>query len=315
MIKQLIIQLNSDCNLNCRYCYSVNKIDLDKNNINKTVGEVLKKFPNINNVTLTGGEPLLKYEFLIEMLKNLKDKKNKTILTNGFLLSKDKIRKFKELDTKLRISIDSFCHGEKKINRFLKELILENNDYLKQASKVITEENLNFAYEDFVGLVKLGFNDIDVIPEMYKDWGRKERYEMLEQLNKVILFARKNNIKTNLTDKKTKKNRYYDCDKIRILPDGTISLCNSLNSTKKTYFLKNNEISRFPEFRDNIVKYALERLHSKAWFREEYLDNFCLIDCFYYNIINNQTDKWVLSAIELFPKIHGITKAEASRGL
>lgn len=59
MINELIVQLNSNCNLNCCYCYSKNKFIIDKENIRESVKKIIKNYKTINTITITGGEPLL----------------------------------------------------------------------------------------------------------------------------------------------------------------------------------------------------------------------------------------------------------------
>jgi molybdenum cofactor biosynthesis enzyme MoaA len=70
MIRSLIIQINSKCNINCSYCYSKNKFNYNKNRLDYSICKILKKF-DIKDATITGGEPLLDYKFLLKKKKKI----------------------------------------------------------------------------------------------------------------------------------------------------------------------------------------------------------------------------------------------------
>ena len=307
MVNNLIIQLNSDCNLNCSYCYAKNKFITNKKNIKKSIQKIIKKY-KIINVTITGGEPLLEYKFLIEILNNLKNKNmEKFVLTNGTLLNDSMLKELKDLNTKLRIGIDSFFVNEKRPNKKLVELIKKNK--IRYASKVMTKKNLKYLYSDFLNLANIGFKDIDIIPQMYIYWSNKEIDFISKEIKKVIIHCLKNEININLLGLKD-KNRYYRCNKIRVLPDGDISFCNSLNSVKKAFFLKNKRLNQFELFKKKTIKFALENYSRKRWFKEKYLNNFCMIDAFYYSYINNKNSKWIISVVDLFSTLNNIIERE-----
>ncbi len=95
------------CNLRCGYCHNPDTWDGD---INKeyTVEELSKMVLRYKNyygdeggVTVTGGEPLLQIDFIIELFKDLKSKGIKTCVdTSGYefnYLDKDIVSKYDEL--------------------------------------------------------------------------------------------------------------------------------------------------------------------------------------------------------------------------
>ena len=66
------------CNLRCKYCHNPEMWNISDGNYNKD--EIIKKilrcksyFRNNGGVTFSGGEPLLHSEFIIEMIKELKE--------------------------------------------------------------------------------------------------------------------------------------------------------------------------------------------------------------------------------------------------
>lgn len=80
-VDQLFIRFSS-CNLHCAYCDTDFKTDLKEYNMDALIDEI-NKYENIHSVSLTGGEPLIEYDFLSVLLKKV----NKKIYleTNGTL--------------------------------------------------------------------------------------------------------------------------------------------------------------------------------------------------------------------------------------
>ncbi len=87
------------CNLKCKYCHNRDTWDVYGGET-KSLDEIFEKISRYKNyivpkggVTITGGEPLLQYEFLIELFKKLK-KENLHICidTSGMVGINDKIK-------------------------------------------------------------------------------------------------------------------------------------------------------------------------------------------------------------------------------
>lgn len=92
------------CSLKCKYCHNRDSWDI-KGGEFKTLTEIYEKIlrykeyicPN-GGVTVSGGEPLLQYEFLIELFKKLKkDNIHTCIDTSGMIIINDKIKELIEL--------------------------------------------------------------------------------------------------------------------------------------------------------------------------------------------------------------------------
>ena len=94
-INNLILELNSQCNNNCIYCYIPEKNRFsDKVNVNTNYFKnVLNEYAKlgVKSVDFTGGEPTL-YSHLSELIKYSKKIgfENRTLVTNGKLLSYEK---------------------------------------------------------------------------------------------------------------------------------------------------------------------------------------------------------------------------------
>jgi pyruvate formate lyase activating enzyme len=73
------------CSLRCKYCHNRDTWDLNGGEY-KSLDTIFKKILNYKNyiknggVTVTGGEPLLQYEFIIELFKRLKKEKIHTCI-------------------------------------------------------------------------------------------------------------------------------------------------------------------------------------------------------------------------------------------
>jgi sulfatase maturation enzyme AslB (radical SAM superfamily) len=296
--------------MNCKYCYSKSEYKTRVNAIKKSIKQILERY-NIKKVTITGGEPLIEYDFVKELIKDFKKRRiGAGIITNGSLLDQTRIEELRQLGAKVRISIDGFsANCGKRPSQRLVELIRKNTNFLGEVSKVITKENVRFLYKDFLYITSLGFRDVDLIPQMYVYWNDKNIETMLKNVRKVIRYSLKNNIHTNFSGTPDKK-RYHECDKIRVLPDGDISFCNSLNSFGKCGYIKSKNINEFKKFKKSKIDYALKEYNKNKWFDNRYLKEFCMIDYFYYNHISENNSKLIISAVNLFSKLNKIIEEE-----
>lgn len=86
------------CSLKCKYCHNRDTWDIHGGEF-KSLDEIYenilryKNYINNGGVTVTGGEPLLQYEFLIELFKRLKKENIHTCIdTSGMVVINDKIK-------------------------------------------------------------------------------------------------------------------------------------------------------------------------------------------------------------------------------
>lgn len=88
------------CHLKCKYCHNRDTWDMNGGEY-KSVDEIIEKIKNYKNyiipsgggVTVTGGEPLLQANFLIELFKRLKKEKITTCIdTSGMIQLTDEIK-------------------------------------------------------------------------------------------------------------------------------------------------------------------------------------------------------------------------------
>lgn len=123
------------CSLKCKYCHNRDTWDIHGGEF-KSLDEIFKKIMRYKNyiyknggVTVTGGEPLLQYEFLIELFKKLKNEGIHTCIdTSGMVIINDKIKELVSLTDLFLIDIKHI-----------------NSDKCKELVGISNERELKFA--------------------------------------------------------------------------------------------------------------------------------------------------------------------------
>jgi len=160
--RKLRISVTDRCNLQCIYC-------MPKNNNNwfdpadiLTFDEIVRFVSimsklGIENIRLTGGEPLLRsnIEILIENLSKITGIKKVSMTTNGILLQ-DKISQLKKAGlSSINISLDTFNQEKfKKING------ADGIAQVLESIKVATKLQMNIKINN---VVMRGWNDDEVV--------------------------------------------------------------------------------------------------------------------------------------------------------
>ena len=116
------IQLTSKCNLDCIYCSHRKSISEHYDNLSlSTWQKIFTKLQAIKvlSVTLSGGEPTLREDFLEIIESVVKSKMRYSLLSNGFGLSEPVVVRMKQLGrvNTVQISLDSNCAKEHDANR------------------------------------------------------------------------------------------------------------------------------------------------------------------------------------------------------
>lgn len=119
-LKSLRLSITDRCNFSCWYCYDEDDSHrclqdrqdlLNFEQLRRLVGIFTEL--GVDNVRLTGGEPLLRRDLhvLVKKLKNIKNLKEVTLTTNGYFLV-DKLDRLRKagLD-RINISLDTFRPG------------------------------------------------------------------------------------------------------------------------------------------------------------------------------------------------------------
>lgn len=163
-VRHYNLVLTKDCNMDCIYCVQCGKKRTIKDDaiINEyTPKELCKLFPENapSDIVFFGGEPLLKFDYMVEFTKLLKEKNPDvkfSVVTNGSLLTMEKVKLINDLGIRVTISHDGICY----------EKTRRNKDILQTKGKIIA------------AIKKLGF--ICVISnenwDFYKNWEYFENF-------------------------------------------------------------------------------------------------------------------------------------------
>ncbi len=121
--------ITNSCNFNCPYCY-INKTDESMNKKtgyqaidNLAISALLYNVPEVR-IKFTGGEPLLCFNFIKELVTYGKKWKNKGvkfsfhILTNGTLISKQIVKYLREENITVSVSLDGVNSGNDNLRYF-----------------------------------------------------------------------------------------------------------------------------------------------------------------------------------------------------
>lgn len=251
MEKEICWNITARCNQNCKYCHRfLNIMDLTyEENL-----EILNNLENsgVTSITWTGGEALL-LNGIDELLKISHEKgiKNK-IITNGKLLTKERIDKiYKYLDS-ITLSIDSIDDdinyslgrgknhfGEiKEILDYIKE---KNYDVKMRINSVVCKNNVN-NFEDLTNFLNnyniYSWRIFKFMPLREKAVINKESFDIpLSIYDKVVSYIKTNsnieNIDTRIEEDMEKK---Y----VLILANGDVVITNKGKDEKVGNALKDS---------------------------------------------------------------------------
>ena len=196
-----------ECKLRCEFCHNPESWCKKDNNI--TVDELVKKirrskpyFQNNGGVTLSGGEPLLQKDFLIELCKKLKEENIHIALdTAGIgednyeellkyidlvLLDVKHYNKNGFIDITQTDNYDKFINFIKQVNKskkevWIRQVIIPNyNDNYEYINKL-----LNFIKNNIQNVTKIELLPFHTMAfEKYKKLNIKNPFENIEAMNK-----------------------------------------------------------------------------------------------------------------------------------
>ncbi|MBU4116828.1 MAG: His-Xaa-Ser system radical SAM maturase HxsB [Nanoarchaeota archaeon] len=180
------------CNQKCTYCHAGSKsldeyVDMDEKTANAVVGFIFQSPSKKIAIEFQGGEPLLRFDIvkqIIEYAKKINNKFNKDLIfivvTNLSLMDEDKLDYFiknnvnlctsldgpEYLHNKNRITIDNQSH--ELVEKWIKKM-QEENHKRKINKKInvlltITKESLNYSKEIINEYARLGLNEIFLRP-------------------------------------------------------------------------------------------------------------------------------------------------------
>lgn len=231
--KEICWNITARCNQSCKYCHRFLGIkDLSYDDNLKILNNLISS--GVTAITWTGGEALM-IEGLDKLLKISKDNniKNK-LITNGRLLTNDKIDELHDYLDSITLSIDSVfddTNEELGRGRYHFKEIKNILDYIKEKkysvkmriNSVVCKNNLN----DFNELIKF-LNDYNIyswrvfkfMPLREKAIKNKSEFNVsLEAFNKIVENIRLN---SNISNIDTRMEKDMEKKYILILANGDI---------------------------------------------------------------------------------------------
>jgi MoaA/NifB/PqqE/SkfB family radical SAM enzyme len=180
-ISSFAIDITNECNFRCLHCYnSSGDNGIVNNNLNLTDDELKSFFNSLDYTTLDaicfcGGEPLLKFDLIVELCEIIPTTTQKSIVTNGYLLDDEKAKMFKTLGFRIvQISVDGLEETHNYIrnnNESFSKAIeaikhLVNNKVDVAVTMLPTNKSLYEIEELFDTLYKIGVKNFRVQPFM-----------------------------------------------------------------------------------------------------------------------------------------------------
>ncbi|MBP7211324.1 radical SAM protein [bacterium] len=185
-------ELTYNCNLNCPYCY----VGEDRKKNELTTEEwfkIIDQIPWYSFVTLVGGEPLIRKDFIQILERTAKKTFGKlNVVTNGILINEEIIDAFLRTNMMLlSVSLDGFegTHDKNRGKDGIFDKVLSNLELLNIKKNPIKGKNHNKPMVDIKTIVLE--NNLDDIPRLY-ELCTEMKFDFLS-----ISFLRNNNLKQN----------------------------------------------------------------------------------------------------------------------
>lgn len=159
----IMIAITNRCNLRCLHCgFSANEYDKNEIPID-LIKNLIRKNPQLEDVTITGGEPLL-YSEISELLRLLNEEFDgqKTLMTNATLINEKNVGLLAKTFNEISISMDGASkksvdkmRGKGAYDRIINGVNLLKNEGFNNISLSMTRTEFNYNEEnDFLELCK-----------------------------------------------------------------------------------------------------------------------------------------------------------------
>lgn len=254
----LDLYITKICNLNCEYCY-VDLVSSEKQFDQKTITKRIELL-KYDHIKFFGGEPLLKYwdiKKIVELI-GAKNKKTKfSIVTNGFLLNDEKLQFCDKYNIEIIISVHK---------KWFKTLFPNFWKFLQSReivgfSFIFEPESISFPRKVIEKLIRIGFINFTLTPEIYSDWNPKNIVKLEEELNMLLgMTSWFPDVKLKGIDGNNLKQPVVWCEKTIMNTDGKISLCNRF---KKLDILHTYNYQDIHNIFDEAIGYSKDKY---KWF-------------------------------------------------
>lgn len=265
-ISKAYLLFGTDCNIECKYCtvrHNAEKFHYQGSMSNETLANSLHFLFELNegieHITLYGGEPLLHIERLQQFfsyLENLPSEKVPRIdlITNGIIINQELLHSLKKWNVLVIVSLD----GKEEIHDTFRVDKSGNGTYQKVISGIQAYRNAGLRVGVSLVLGKHNYKKINEIcillkdqydivsigislPHMEPDVALNDEFEnfLISQYNQILDVCQQQQLwfeqgMKRLLALSEKEFFIYGCPAttqgcmVRILPDGTITLCENM---------------------------------------------------------------------------------------
>ena len=153
-----MILVNDFCNLKCSYCFEKDNCKSHNELTDKTYELISNRLKEFNDITFTGGEPLLSFDVIKKICELISSKRlngKYSLITNGLIFTDEQLRFLNENEFNIQISLDgSISKDNNKLdrtNRKIENKILENiRLILTNYQNIKLDLRINFCKSDLV---------------------------------------------------------------------------------------------------------------------------------------------------------------------
>ncbi len=103
----LALEITEECNYNCHYCFEGSNYKMRKSLDYQTACKAIDKLPDSSQLRFFGGEPLIKFELIKELVKKY-PQHSYSIVTNGSLITQEIATFLAEYKFSIGLSYDGF---------------------------------------------------------------------------------------------------------------------------------------------------------------------------------------------------------------
>lgn len=237
--------ISNRCNCNCSYCYAGDVIDKEFENID--IKSVAQNLLNMNPlaVVLSGGEPLMEKQKIIDVLEIMGGKTGIILDTNGLLFHKELIPLFTKYNIVIRVSLDSLQNEvnskirpqrDKKGNILGVNTIIQNIINYRHAGipvlvhTVVSSMNKNSLEDLSKQLPRLNVNGWRIFTVVHPNNEAKK-----ESFDKLMKFGKVKNIEE--AEKNLQKEIFYLSKRLKSQSDFSIQILQAVNTKKNSVVL------------------------------------------------------------------------------
>lgn len=196
--RKLHLFINKQCNLNCRYCYwkSHPREEMSIDVMNKVISYINKHPNKYDYVVFFGGEPMLSYKLIYKFIKQVGNKINYIIMTNGTIHPKYLLDMFKNEYNKYNICFTISFDGLYQVDRdntIIKKILYHIN-YLKKTkhaaysiASILSPYNYKLIPKNIIKILEYTNNAIFFrICNLSNEWKSNALKQHLKDFPKIV---------------------------------------------------------------------------------------------------------------------------------